>query len=102
MSCPASLRSVSSKLERRAARNDVRAYHGDRLAELVARVGEAVDRYRAGELDASEVDDVLYHYSRSAKELWKFCNLLPVETAATLIRTEPPVDWWEQGAPRPR
>jgi len=45
---------------------------------------------------------VLYHYSRSAKELWKFCNLLPVETAATLIRTEPPVDWWEQGAPRPR
>ena len=102
VSCPANLRGVSSKSERRAARDDVRAYHGDRLAELVARVGEAVDRYRAGELDASEVDDVLYHYSRSAKELWKFCNLLPVETAATLIRTEPPVDWWEQGAPRPR
>lgn len=30
------------------------------LGRLVARVGEAVDRYRAGELDAFDVDRVLF------------------------------------------
>jgi hypothetical protein len=49
-------------------------YHAAQLGALVARVGEAVDRYRAGELDAFEVDRVLFQYSRAAKELWKFCN----------------------------
>ena len=67
---------------------------------LVAKVGEAIDRHRAGELDPFDVDHVLYHYSRSAKELWKFCNLTPVEIAAKIIRAEPPTDWWERGAPR--
>jgi hypothetical protein len=36
--------------------------------------GEAVDRYRAGELDAFDVDQVLFQYSRAAKELWKFAT----------------------------
>jgi len=34
-------------------------------------VGEAVDRYRAGELDAFDVDRILFQYSRAAKELCK-------------------------------
>jgi hypothetical protein len=63
---------------------------------------EAVDRYRAGELDPFEVDHVLFHYSRAAKELWKFCNSFPVEMAAAMIREQPPPDWWERGAPRVR
>jgi hypothetical protein len=41
-------------------------YHHAQLGELVAHVGEAVDRYRAGELD---VDHVLFQYSQAAKEL---------------------------------
>jgi hypothetical protein len=93
---------VSGKSERRPARSVVADYHQAQLGELVARVGEPVDRYRAGELDPFDVDHVLFQYSRAAKELWKFCNSLPVEIAAAMIRDQPPGDWWERGAPRAR
>jgi hypothetical protein len=93
---------VSSKSERRAARSVVADYHDAQLGDLVNRVGDAIDRYRAGELDAFEVDRVLFQYSRAAKELWKFCNYLQVEVAAAMIREQPPNDWWERGAPRER
>jgi hypothetical protein len=97
-----SLESVSSKQERQAARAVVADYHDAQLGALVARVGEAVDHYRAGTLDAFEVDRVLFQYSRAAKELWKFCNYLQVEVAAAIIREQAPRDWWERGAPRER
>lgn len=77
-------------------------YHQARLAELVQRVGDAVDRFRAGELDAFEVDEVIFQYSRAAKELWKFCNLPDAEFTSGLIGASAPVDWWERGAPRRR
>jgi len=93
---------MSGKSERRVARSVVAEYHQAELGNLVARVGEAVDCYRAGELDPFEVDRVLFQYSRAAKELWKFCNLLQVEIAAAMIREQPPHDWWERGAPRER
>ena len=93
---------VSSKSERRAARSVVAEYYQAELDGLVARVGEGIDRYRAGDLDAFEVDQVLFRYSRAAKELWRFCNYLQVEVAATMIREQPPHDWWERGAPRER
>ncbi|GIJ48054.1 hypothetical protein Val02_49400 [Virgisporangium aliadipatigenens] len=99
------LRSVvlmSEKAERRTARSVVAEYHQAELEDLLARVAEAVDRYREGELDAFDVDQILFQYSRSAKELWKYCNLGPVEMAATLICERPPHDWWERGAPRRR
>ena len=44
-------------------------YHEAKLSELVAHVAEAIDRFRGGELDAFDVDHVLYQYSRAAKEL---------------------------------
>jgi len=97
-----SLALASGKSERRAARSVVADYHRAQLGELVARVGEAVDRYRAGELDPFDVDQILFQYSRAAKELWKFCNSLQVEVAAAMIRDQPPHDWWERGAPRKR
>jgi hypothetical protein len=93
---------VSGKSERRAARAAVAEYHEAELGKLVARVGAAVDGYRAGELDPFEADRVLFQYSRAAKELWKYCNLLDVEIAAAMIREQPPSDWWERGAPRER
>jgi hypothetical protein len=91
---------MSSKSER--AREAVAEYHQARLAELVQRVGDAVDRFRAGELDAFEVDEVIFQYSRAAKELWKFCNLPDAEFTAGLIGDASPVDWWDRGAPRRR
>ena len=93
---------VSDKVQRRAAREVVAAYHEAELGELVTRVGEAVDRYRAGEIGAFDVDRVLFQYSRAAKELWKYCNYGQVEIAAEIIRTQPPRHWWERGAPRQR
>jgi hypothetical protein len=93
---------VSGKSERRAARSVVVNYHDAQLRALVDRVGKAIDRYRAGELEAFEIDRVLFQYSRAAKELWKFCNHLPVEVAAAIILEQSPTDWWERGAPRER
>ncbi|MGD8151490.1 hypothetical protein [Ornithinimicrobium sp. Y1694] len=92
---------MSSKAERRAAREAVAAYHEAELAKLVQRVGQAIDDFRSGQMDAFGVDQVLFQYSRAAKELWKFCNLGPVELTASLItRDEPAVDWWGRGVPR--
>ena len=92
---------MSSKAERRAAREAVAAYHEARLAELVERVGEGVDQFRAGEVDAFEADQVIFQYSRAAKELWKFCDG-SVEFTAQLVGEGAPVDWWDRGAPRRR
>lgn len=92
-----------SKADRRAAREAVAAYHEAELTKLVARVGEAMDAFRSGQLDVFEVDRVLFQYSRAAKELWKFCDLGSIELTASLInRDEPSVNWWERGAPRRR
>lgn len=91
---------MSSKSERRVAREAVAAYHEARLAELIRHVGEAVDRFRAGEFDAFEADQIMFQYSRAAKELWKFCNRSDVVFTAELIGERAPPDWWERGAPK--
>lgn len=93
---------MSTKSERKAAREVVAAYHEARLAELIEHVGGAVDRFRAGELDAFDVDQIIFQYSRSAKELWKFCNVPDVVFTAQLVREGGPSDWWERGAPKRR
>jgi len=93
---------VSAKSDRRAAREAVAAYHEQQLGELVHHVKLAVERFQAGELDAFEVDELIFQYSRAAKELWKFCNLGNSEFAARVIRDEPPGDWWDRGARRGR
>ena len=80
----------------------VAEYHRAELVGLLARVAEAVDRYRGGELDAFDVDQVLFQYSRAAKELWKYCNLVDAEMTADQIRQQPLADWWERGAPKKR
>ena len=95
-----SLSCVSPSAERRAAWEAVLAYHEAQLALLLERVGVEIDRFRSGELDAFEADQVLFHYSRAAKELWKFCNGVDVEWVARDIRERAPDPWWERGAPR--
>jgi hypothetical protein len=88
--------------ERQQAREAVAAYHQANLAELLTHVADAMDRFRDGEVDAFEVDHVLFQYSRAAKELWKFCNLGNIEIAAHHVRERRSIDWWERGAPRTR
>jgi hypothetical protein len=77
-------------------------YHHAQLDELVARVGEAVDRHRPGELNAFDVDLVLFQYSRAAKELWKFLQRPAGGRFGVLDQERTPHDWWERGAPRRR
>jgi hypothetical protein len=80
----------------------VAKYHEIQLAALVERAGSAIDRFRDGQMDAFDVDQVLFQYSRAAKELWKFCNLGDTELAANIMRERPAVDWWQRGAPMKR
>jgi hypothetical protein len=93
---------VSTKSDRRAARETVAAYHEEQLGELVRRVQQEIERFQAGEIDAFEVDELLFQYSRAAKELWKFCNLGQIEFTARAVREERPGNWWDRGAPRRR
>jgi hypothetical protein len=93
---------MATKSEHQAAHEVVVAYHQTQLSALVQRVGEAIDLFRAGELDAFETDQDVFQYSRAAKELWKFCNVGDVMVTAQVIDERPPDDWWERGAFRRR
>lgn len=87
---------------RREAQEKVAFYHEAQLEDLVRRVAAEVDRFRAGEVDAFDVDQVIFQYSRAAKELWKFCNLDDVEFTARLIDDQRSRDWWQRGEPKRR
>ncbi|GAC1379861.1 MAG: hypothetical protein NVSMB48_04560 [Marmoricola sp.] len=89
---------MSEKSDHRAALEAVAAYHQEQLGVLVRHVGEAVGRFRAGELDAFEADQELFQYSRAAKELWKFCDLWRPKVMESGLEELPAVDWWERGA----
>jgi hypothetical protein len=97
-----------TKAERRAARALIGAYHEARLAELIEHVRAALAHYDAGEIDAFDVDDVIHNYTRSARELWKFCSgtgsdaLFAARTLEYWEAEREPPDWWEAGAPRRR
>ena len=99
---------MATKADRRAAQERVSAYHQAQLAGLLGHIGAAIDRYRAGEIDAYAVDETIHHYHRAAAELWKFCfargggshaefiaGLLDRMTAGA-----EPIDWWERATPR--
>jgi hypothetical protein len=94
---------VGDRAGRRAARERVAAYHQACLDELVRHVASAIDGWRAGSLDAHDVDEVLHHYQRAARELWKFCwstgGGSQVELIASHIRQlaedDQVIDWWD-------
>ena len=93
---------MAGKSQRHTARSVVAGYHDEQLRQLVDHVGGGIDRYRAGELGAFEMDRILFQYSKAAKELWKFCNTVDPEVAAVMVTDQPSVDWWARGAPRER
>src|SRR5438552_18619222 len=101
---------MGTKAERRAAREHVAAYHELCLGELLAHVASAVDRYRAGGIDAYGVDEAIHQYHRAARELWKFCwaggGGAHTEFIAHLIDEQTTdahaTDWWQRGTPPQR
>jgi hypothetical protein len=86
----------------------VSGYHEAELAALVEHVAQAIDRYRAGEIDAVAVDETIHQYHRAAQELWKFCWSGGVGANIELIDgiierqsiVGETVDWWQRGQPR--
>lgn len=98
---------MGTKAERRAAHERVSAYHQSQLAELLSHVGAALDRYRAGEVDAYDMDETIHRYHRAAGELWKFCFSRGGGTHAEFIAglldrmtaSAETIDWWERSAP---
>ena len=55
-------------------------------------------------MNAFELDDLIHHYKRAARELWKFCGDLRGSAARSTARalrqmhTEAEqIDWWERG-----
>lgn len=93
---------MSRGSERQAALEATAAYHEAQLGELLAHVAGAIDRFRAGELDAFDVDRVVFQYSRAAKELWKFCTLSGGTPIGQDPAKLPAIDWWQTGAFKPR
>ena len=101
---------MGTKAERRAARERVAAYHEARLGELIEYIADAIDRYRAGDIDAYAVDETIHHYHRAVRELWKFCwsngGGPHIEMIAHILdrmaADGETIDWWERAAPRQR
>jgi hypothetical protein len=65
----------SATAERREARDAVAGYHEAQVAELLAHISNAADRFREVDLNAFDADQMHFQYSRAARELWKFCNM---------------------------
>ena len=94
------------KARRRAARELVGGYHERELGRLLEHVRDGFARLDAGEIDAFELDDLIHRYKRSARELWKFCELTGGGAAAWAIEDArergEEIDWWAAGEPRRR
>jgi hypothetical protein len=96
----------SEKAKRRAARDLVGTYHERELTALLTRVRDGFARLDAGEIDAFDLDELIHRYKRSARELWKFCNLNGPEASAWMVQDArekgEEIDWWAAGEPRRR
>lgn len=96
---------MGTKAERKAAREQVAAYHETELAGLIEHIATGVDRFRAGEIDIHDVDEIIHHYHRAARELWKFCwsngGGAHAEVVAyaldRMTSDNETIDWWVQG-----
>ena len=100
---------MASKSDFQKVQDAVAGYHQTCLRELTEHVADAIDRYRAGDIDAFDVEAIIRQYHQAATELWKFCwagSGSHVRTAANLIEHNAAngqvIDWWERGAPRRR
>jgi hypothetical protein len=97
-----------TKADRRAAREQIGAYHQAQLRSLLEHVRAGFARLDAGEIDEFELDDLIHHPKQSAAKLWTFCGssggqwLRAANTLAYLREQGEEPDWWERGAPRDR
>ncbi|GIH05746.1 hypothetical protein Rhe02_38130 [Rhizocola hellebori] len=99
---------MDAKAKRRQATDKVSAYHEQCLSGLVSRVADAIDRFRAGEVDAFAVDETIHQYHKAARQLWTFCwaggSGAHIEAVAgtidRLAGSDPAAEWWDRARPR--
>jgi hypothetical protein len=97
---------TGEKVESRAARELIVAYHQTQLRALLDRVRVGFAQLDAGDIDEFDLDDLIHHYKRSAAELWKFCGstggqcLQAARTLQYLSEQGEEPDWWDAGASR--
>ncbi len=91
--------------QRRADLALVTSYHETQLAKLLRHLQEGFRRFEAGEINAFELDELIHHYKRAARELWKFCGDLSGSSVRFTARAleelgedADSIDWWERGA----
>lgn len=93
----------NEKAKRRGDQAVLAAYHEAKLADLLERVREGLERYDAGEIDAFGLDDLIHRYQLAAKELWKFCAVsgahvgIAVRTLELWQERGETPDWWQVG-----
>lgn len=97
---------ADEKAQRKADVALITGYHEAQLGKLLERVGDGFRQYGQGEIDVFELDALIHHYKRAARELWKFCGDLSGSSARTTARAlrrmadeAEQVDWWERGRP---
>lgn len=99
----------NDKARRLATRQMIGEYHQEQLCLLLEHVRDGFARMDAGEIDPFDLDDLILHYKRSARELWSFCGSSGGGWERAALRLEwereegePETDWWEVGRPRRR
>jgi hypothetical protein len=107
---PASEKRRSETARREQRRADVArvtTYHEAQLAKLLRRLQEGFRRFEAGEINAFKLDELIHHYKRAARELWKFSGDLSGSSVRITARAlqelgeeAHSIDWWERGAPK--
>ena len=66
--------------------------------------------YRAGEIDAYDVDEAIHHYYRAARELWKLCwsggggthTEIIAHVVDRMATDGESINWWDRVAPLQR
>ena len=92
---------TNEKAKRRADQALLATYHEARLADLLEHVRAGFVRYKAGEIDAFGLDELIHHYQLAAKELWKFCAVsgsqmeIAVRTLERWAERGKTPDWWQ-------
>jgi hypothetical protein len=68
-----------------------------RVADL--KLGDELERPAGRDPRGALLDDHIHRYRRSARELWKFCNLSQPETVAWMLESArgEAIDWWAAG-----
>lgn len=96
---------AGSREQRRADLALVTGYHEAQLAKLLRRLQEGFRRFEAGEINAFELDELIHHYKRAARELWKFCGdhsgsrvRFTARALEEFGEDADSIDWWERGA----